>query len=174
MRTLVITFALGLFTSTASGSSPAEGPKSGQGTGERTRGPRSATNATVVLLRGEKIDAAPNVTLADLLGAPESKDGKKVIVEGRVRRACQRRGCWMELANDQSSPGVRVTFKDYGFFVPTDSAGRQAKVAGMVKVVELSESAAAHYESEGGTIRRDSSGKPREVQLVASGVELRR
>jgi hypothetical protein len=41
-------------------------------------------------------------------------------------------------------------------------------------VAELSEDRAKHYESEGAIVPRDSNGKPREVQLVASGVELRR
>ncbi len=138
---------------------------------QRKAGPSKKGGA---LLRGEKISGAPNTTLVELLRAPESRDGKKVVVEGKVRRACQRRGCWMELAEDEKGLGVRVTFKDYGFFVPTDSAGAKAKVAGTVKVVELSEAAAAHYKSEGAIIPGDSAGKPRDVQIVATGVELRR
>jgi len=127
-----------------------------------------------VIVRGAKIDKAPNISLANLLQAPESQDGKTVVVEGKVRRACARMGCWMELAEAEKGPGVRVTFKDYGFFVPTDSAGAKAKVQGIVKVVELSERSAAHYESEGGRVLKDARGKRREVQLVASGVELKR
>jgi hypothetical protein len=69
---------------------------------------------------------------------------------------------------------VRVTFKDYGFFVPVDSAGASARVEGVVQVKELSEATAKHYESEGAIVPRGSDGKPREVQLVATGVELRR
>ncbi|HLM46267.1 MAG TPA: DUF4920 domain-containing protein, partial [Myxococcaceae bacterium] len=92
------------------------------------------------------------------------------------RKACEKKGCWMELATaaDAKDPGVRVTFKDYGFFVPLDSAGSQARVEGVVQVAELSESRAKHYEGEGAIVPRGSDGKPREVQLVASGVELRR
>jgi hypothetical protein len=99
-----------------------------------------------------------------------------VALEGKVRRACERKGCWMELATaaTEKGPGVRVTFKDYGFFVPVDSAGRSAKVEGVVKVAELSEERAKHYESEGATVPRGKDGKPREIQLVASGVELRK
>jgi hypothetical protein len=163
MNGLAIGCALGLFTSAAFGASPLAAGET-----------RSAKRNASVLRRGEKIPGAPNVQLADLLQSSESENGKKVIVEGTVRRACEHRGCWMELASDEKGPGVRVTFKNYGFFVPTDSAGCKAKVAGTVKVVDLSEGAAAHYESEGGTVRRDSSGKVREVQLVATGVELRR
>ncbi len=127
-----------------------------------------------VIVRGAKIERAPSVSLADLLRAPEQRDGKTVVTEGRVRRACTRMGCWMELAAGDEGPGVRVTFKDYGFFVPTDSSGATAKVQGTVKLVELSDRSAAHYQSEGARMAKDRHGKYREVQLVASGVELRR
>ncbi|MBF5043724.1 DUF4920 domain-containing protein [Aggregicoccus sp. 17bor-14] len=130
-----------------------------------------------VLTRGEPLKGAPTVTLAELLRAPEAHAGKRVRVEGQVRRACERKGCWLELAEGASGskgPGVRVTFKDYGFFVPLDSAGASARVEGVVQVAELSEARAQHYTSEGATVPRGADGKPREVQLVASGVELRR
>jgi hypothetical protein len=128
------------------------------------------------LTRGEALKGAPAVKLADLLAKPQAHSGKTVLVEGQVRKACERKGCWMELATaqDAKGPGVRVTFKDYGFFVPLDSAGSQARVEGVVQVAELSEDRAKHYESEGAIIPRGSDGKPREVQMVATGVELRR
>ena len=48
--------------------------------------------------------------------------------EAKVRRACEKKGCWMELAGAEGiGPGMRVTFKDYGFFVPKDSRGRWAR-----------------------------------------------
>jgi hypothetical protein len=127
-----------------------------------------------VLVRGEKLKGAPAVPLAQLLQTPDAYARQSVFVEGKVRRACSRKGCWMELATSESGAGVRVTFKDYGFFVPVDSAGSTARVEGMVKVAELSEERARHYESEGAFVPRGKDGKPREVQLVATGVELRR
>ncbi|WP_163996094.1 DUF4920 domain-containing protein [Pyxidicoccus caerfyrddinensis] len=128
------------------------------------------------LTRGEPIKGTQAVKLADVLAKPQAHDGKTVLVEGTVRKACERKGCWMELAADtqDKSPGVRVTFKDYGFFVPLDSAGSKARVEGVVKVAELSDGNAQHYESEGAIVPRGADGKPREVQLVATGVELRR
>jgi Domain of unknown function (DUF4920) len=136
----------------------------------------AAPQGSWTLTRGEALKGAPAVKLADLLAKPQAHDGKTVLLEGQVRKACERKGCWMELATakDAKGPGVRVTFKDYGFFVPLDSAGSMARVEGMVKVAELSDERAKHYESEGAIVPRGSDGKPREVQLVASGVELRR
>ncbi|MBL8950264.1 MAG: DUF4920 domain-containing protein [Myxococcaceae bacterium] len=135
----------------------------------------AATSTEAVLLRGEKLKGLPKTDLAAVLKAPAEYDGKSVYLEAKVRKACERKGCWMELSPPTGNgPGVRVTFKDYGFFVPLDSAGRTAKIEGVLKVAELSEERAKHYESEGAQVPRGKDGKPREVQLVATGVELRK
>lgn len=127
-----------------------------------------------VLVRGEKLKGLKPVTLDTLLTAPADFEGKDVQVEAKVRKACEKKGCWMELAPTDKGPGVRVTFKDYGFFVPLDSAGSTAKVEGTVKVAELSPERARHYEAEGAKVAKGKDGKYREVQLVALGVELRK
>jgi hypothetical protein len=127
-----------------------------------------------VLTRGEKLKGLAQVPLQSLLSSPADFDGKTVAVEATVRKACERKGCWMELAGVDKGPGVRVTFKDYGFFVPLDSAGSTARVEGTVKVTELAAERAKHYESEGAQVAKDTDGKYREVQLVALGVELRK
>jgi hypothetical protein len=129
-----------------------------------------------VLVRGEKLQGLAEVKLADLLAAPEKFQDKNVRLKGVVRRACERKGCWMELAEttDAKAAAVRVTMKGYAFFVPTDSAGSRAVVEGKVSVQAVSEKQAEHYESEGGTVPRDAAGKPREVKLSASGLELTR
>ena len=79
---------------------------------------------------GAPLGTAPAVALADVLKAPDKFANQSVLVEGDVRRACTRKGCWMELSlgQDPAAAGCRVTFKDYGFFVPTDSAGSKARV----------------------------------------------
>ncbi|HEY1088153.1 MAG TPA: DUF4920 domain-containing protein, partial [Archangium sp.] len=136
---------------------------------------KPAEAAPAVMLRGEKLTGAPAVPLAKVLEAPSEFEGKTVTVEATVRKACEKKGCWMELAGtDAKGVGVRVTFKDYGFFVPLDSAGSSAKVEGLVKVAMLDEAKAKHLEAEGATIPKGKDGKYREVQLVATGVELTR
>ena len=132
-------------------------------------------STAAVVARGEKLKGLPVVELAQVLASPAEFEGKAVAVEAKVRRACQKKGCWMELAASDSGPGVRVTFKDYGFFVPVDSAGRTARVEGTVKVATLSEAHTKHLEAEGAQVSRaPSGGGAHEVQLVATGVELRK
>ena len=127
-----------------------------------------------VMTRGEKLKGLPAVTLDKLLTSPTDFEGKDVQVEAKIRKACEKKGCWMELAPTDKGPGVRVTFKDYGFFVPLDSAGSTAKVEGTVKVAELAPERAKHFEAEGAKVAKGKDGKYREVQLVAVAVELRR
>lgn len=133
-----------------------------------------AAPAGELIARGEKLKGLPATDLAKVLASPTDFEGKTVAVEARVRKACEKKGCWMEVAAADKGPGVRVTFKDYGFFVPLDSAGSTAKLEGVIKVAMLDEAKARHLESEGATIPRGKDGKYREVQLVATGVELKR
>lgn len=124
---------------------------------------------------GAPIAAGPELQLADVLKEPERYRDQAITVEGQVRSACTRRGCWMEVAAsaDPALPGCRVTFKDYGFFVPTDSAGARAKVQGTLGVNTLPPERVAHLESEGGQFpHKNPDGSVNELRLVASGVEL--
>ncbi|HEX4459780.1 MAG TPA: DUF4920 domain-containing protein [Polyangia bacterium] len=110
-----------------------------------------------------------------MLKAPEQYRDQAITVEGHVRSACTRRGCWMEVAEsaDPALPGCRVTFKDYGFFVPTDSQGANAKVQGTFGVNTLPPERVAHLESEGGQFpHKNPDGSVNELRLVATGVEL--
>jgi hypothetical protein len=153
-----------------------EAGKDGHKAGSKPSTKTEARPAGWTLARGDKLSGAPSLTLAKLLEDPAAHQGQVRTVEGTVRQACTRKGCWMELASsaDGKGPGMRVTFKDYAFFVPTDAAGLQARVEGVVGVEELPEAQAKHYESEGARIARGADGKAREVQLVASAVELRK
>jgi hypothetical protein len=124
---------------------------------------------------GSPLGASPAVALADVLKTPEKFADQSVLVEGEVRRACTRKGCWMELseAPDAAAPGCRVTFKDYGFFVPTDSAGSKARVEAKVESKLVKPELVAHLESEGAKFPdKSADGSAREVRLVATGVEM--
>jgi hypothetical protein len=99
--------------------------------------------------------------------------GKTVKTEGVVSAVCQGSGCWMTLKSGDRS--VRVTFKDYGFFVPMDSAGATAVMEGVFNVKTISEATAKHYASETAGGKPDAiKGDQKELSFVASGVELLR
>lgn len=124
---------------------------------------------------GAPIGQSAAVALTEVLGKPDGFEGKSVVVEGEVRRACSKKGCWMELAESVAAEarGARVTFKDYGFFVPTDSAGAHAKLEGVVNVTTMKKGHVEHLEEEGAKFaNKNPDGTVREVQFVATGVEL--
>jgi hypothetical protein len=124
---------------------------------------------------GAPLTASAPVELARVLERPDGFADHPVTVEGAVRKACTRRGCWMELApsTKEGTPGCRVTFKDYGFFVPTDSAGARARVQGTVEVATVPAARVRHLEEEGAIFAgKQPDGSAREVRIVATGVEL--
>lgn len=127
---------------------------------------------TEMIQRGAPLGDSPKVALADLIGSPQKYTGKPVIVEGVIRRVCQAKGCWMELSTKPDATGMRVTFKDYKFFVPTTSAGLHVKAEGILDLKVLSKEKADHYASEGAKIDRNADGTANELSFVATGVEL--
>jgi hypothetical protein len=124
---------------------------------------------------GEPIhEGGHSAALADVLAKPEAYAGQTVTLTGEVRQSCTAKGCWMELApTADASLGARVTFKDYGFFVPTDARGNHARVQGVVSVTAVDAGEVEHMESEGGHVgAKEPDGTAREVRIVATGVEL--
>ena len=67
---------------------------------------------------------------------------------------------------------IRVAFKDYGFFVPTDIAGKTVTLAGTLKKRELSAEEADHYSKDlddEGSVRAGST-----YEIVATAVRVPR
>ena len=124
--------------------------------------------------RGAEFTVAEVTMLAEVLKAPGSFEGKTVKIRGEVARCCMKKGCWMELTAEGVDRGMRIRFKDYGFFVPLDSAGAQALVEGQVNTRKLDESTAKHLADEGAEILRNEAGEAIELGMVATAIELTR
>lgn len=120
---------------------------------------------------GAGIQLQEETPLATVIAKAETLGVTPVLVRGTVTDVCQRKGCWTVIRD--GSEHVRVRFKDYGFFVPTDCAGREALVEGTVTVKTLSADMARHYEEETkGGDPNAVTGPRREVSMTASGVRL--
>ena len=89
-------------------------------------------------------------------------------------RVCSMGGCWLELMPQGESRGVRVTFENYGFFVPKDSMGWNARLEGKFVREELSKRDVDHLVGEGATLSPLADGTAVQYSFVASAVELRR
>lgn len=126
---------------------------------------------------GAPLGTSPQVALTALLETPEKYHDQTVRVKGHVKRACAKKGCWMEIATDATADAksCRVTFKDYGFLVPTTSAGSHATLEARVQLTQVKPEAVSHYEAEGAQFpNKKPDGSAVEVRLVATGVELER
>ena len=125
-----------------------------------------------LITRGDAIGNSPVVDLADALSTIHAYLDTSVILEGSVHRVCQAKGCWMELVQDGAPRGLRVTFKDYAFFVPTDSSGHAARIEGVFETNVFSKRQADHLIEEGVSLTRNPDGTATEVSFLASAVEL--
>lgn len=121
-----------------------------------------------VIKRGAPLSDAKPTPIADVIKSPDAYTAKPVLIAGTVTNVCTQMGCWMELE------GMRITFKDYGFFVPKTSKGYAARAEGVTTVQKLSKEEADHLAGEGATLHRNADGTATEVTFVASGVELQR
>ncbi|MDX2194233.1 MAG: DUF4920 domain-containing protein [Gemmatimonadales bacterium] len=125
-----------------------------------------------VVVRGEAIGRAPRADLAAVLARPADYAGKPVQVMGTIVRSCTNKGCWMQLAPVGASEGLRVTFKDYAFFIPLDAKGMSATAEGTLEVKRHPAKDAKHLREEGAMVQPGPDGTATELTFVAYGVEL--
>ncbi|MFN5324771.1 MAG: DUF4920 domain-containing protein [Bacteroidota bacterium] len=82
---------------------------------------------------GEKFDPASAMAMGDLVKQMQGKESMAAIVEGKVSSVCQAKGCWMKIETGTGET-IRVSFKDYGFFVPKDLAGSTVYMKGVASI----------------------------------------
>ncbi len=123
---------------------------------------------------GEKItadNAKPVDSLKSMMGSNTELNCK---LTGKVDAVCQKKGCWMELKNNDGTT-MRVTFKDYGFFMPKDCSGKTAIVDGIAKVEVTSIDDLKEYAKDDGKKKEeiDAIKEPqKELVFEAKGVIL--
>ena len=66
-----------------------------------------------------------------------------------VIEVCQSKGCWMKLKLENGDEAM-VRFKDYGFFMPKDIAGKEVIVNGKAFVEEMTVDDQRHYAEDAG------------------------
>ncbi len=113
---------------------------------------------------------APQVVLADL----SPQDSLQTTLQGTVNEVCKAKGCWMtiDIGNGES---MRVTFKDYGFFVPKDISGKEVIFTGQVKYTETDVATLRHYAEDEGKSEEEVLAITDPVQsynFVATGVKV--
>lgn len=106
--------------------------------------------------------------LVSIIKSSEELAGKEITLETKVAEVCQKKGCFF-VAN-QDGYTARITFKDYGFFIPTDALGKTVRLVGTFEVKELSEDQAKHYAEDAGNDPNEVEGTQKEYSIVATSV----
>jgi hypothetical protein len=123
---------------------------------------------------GDAITADSAITIEEMKTLMGDKKELAVKVTAPVDAVCQKKGCWMELKAADGTT-MRVTFKDYGFFVPKDCSGKTATVLGMAKVEETSIADLKEYAKDDGQSEAEVAAitaPKKELVFEASGVIL--
>lgn len=80
----------------------------------------------------------------------ESKEEMKCKLKAEVITSCQKKGCWMDVKMEDGST-MKVTFTDYGFFVPREGlGGKTAYMEGTAVREEISVDMLKHYAEDAG------------------------
>lgn len=104
-----------------------------------------------------------------------SGDSIAVTLTGEITSTCAMKGCWMKLKGPEGD--VRVVFKDYGFFVPTEGVeGKEAVLEGYAvrKVTDVE--TLKHMAEDAGKSEEEIAAitEPKEELIVtANGVVIR-
>ena len=121
---------------------------------------------------GKKINDKGAVAAAALPEKIGTKQALKTKVTGTVESVCQAKGCWMKVKMDNGE-SMCVTFKDYGFFVPKDIAGKTVVFEGEAKKSITPVSELRHYAEDAGKSKEEIAKitEPKnELAFVADGV----
>lgn len=94
-----------------------------------------------------------------------------VLIESKVDKICQVKGCWLGLVSDLGD--VRVTFKDYAFFVPPTLIGKTVLVQGTLEKVTMTLEETKHYVQDAGGDPSTVTTPRVEYRIVATGIAVK-
>lgn len=124
---------------------------------------------------GDLIKEEAVVTTAEMVSKVELEGTFTGIISGDIKEVCTKKGCWfaMELPNGQS---MRVTFKDYGFFIPTNSQGFPIVMEGVATLSETDVETLRHYAEDQGKSKEEVEAitePKKEITFEATGVVIK-
>ncbi len=124
---------------------------------------------------GDTISEDEAMEINGLLAMMEGQDSVKVKLSGIVNSSCQKKGCWMKMDMGNGEE-MRVSFRDYGFFVPTNLDGEQAVVEGVAYIDTIDVQFLKHLAEDAGKSQEeiDAITEPEiSVNFTADGVIIK-
>lgn len=104
----------------------------------------------------------------------ESKDTLSLTFQSKTTAVCKKKGCWMTL-DMPGSRDIKVTFKDYGFFVPKNLDNQKVIVKGHGFLKEVSVDEQKHYAKDAGKSEKEIAAidsPKKEYRFIATGVAI--
>lgn len=123
---------------------------------------------------GDTITADGAVAAAELVNLMADASQKDAKIEGTIEEVCQKKGCWMKVDIGDGKT-MRVTFKDYAFFIPKDAAGRKVILDGVATMEETSVESLRHFAEDAGKSKEEIEAitePTKELVFEARGVIL--
>ena len=87
-------------------------------------------------------EAGEPLSIGTLVENSDKYLDQAVLVEARIAKVCQKKGCFFVAQHGADT--VRVTFANYGFFIPTDSGGKTVTLAGTFSREPVDQAKAEH------------------------------
>lgn len=133
----------------------------------------TAQNASQKMF-GKAVTADKAISYDKLMKKMVKVDSMQAKVTGKVSEVCQKKGCWMTLVSDKpGKPAMRVTFKDYAFFMPKDLSGKRVVIEGIAFIETTPVDVLRHYAEDAGKSKAEIEAikEPlRELTFEAAGV----
>ena len=125
---------------------------------------------------GEKINEEGAVTSTELKKLLAENDSANFKVTGKIAETCVKKGCWMTVDMGEEET-MRVSFKDYEFFVPKSGMeGKEVVFEGQVKKSVTTAAQLKHFAKDAGKTQEEIdliTNDKEELTFVANGVIIK-
>ena len=102
-----------------------------------------------ISMHGAEITEEGAISTTEFLAQFEGKEVLETKISGTIEEVCSKKGCWMTM-NLNDDKDMRVTFKDYEFFVPLDAGGKQTIIQGTATMDTTTVEMLKHYAEDAG------------------------
>lgn len=124
---------------------------------ENNAGPVAKTQKSTYISIGAEIDSLQALSVTEMnqrYAAMQVGDTAIVKFKATITDVCQAKGCWMKLDLENGQHAM-VKFKDYAFFMPKDSKGKQVIVNGKAFVNLMPVEEQKHYAEDAGKSKEE-------------------
>ena len=124
---------------------------------------------------GAEINETGAIPVSQLIADMGDKPEMPAKVEGKISEICKKKGCWMDIEKGDGTT-MKVTFKDYAFFVTKNADGKTAVFEGRAYLDTISVETLRQYAEDAGKSKEEIEKitEPKtEVAFEADGVIIK-